>query len=34
VVDSKGLVAVRSFVLNRTVLVPAGARFLAPAGRP
>jgi hypothetical protein len=34
VVVSKGLVAVRSFVLNRTVLVPAGARFLAPARRP
>lgn len=31
VVVSKGLVAVRSFVLRRTVLVPAGARFLAPA---
>jgi len=34
VVVSKGLVAVRSFVLRRTVLVPAGARFLAPARRP
>jgi hypothetical protein len=34
VVVSKGLVAVRSFVLAKTVLVPAGARFLAPAGRP
>jgi len=34
VVVSKGLVAVRSFVLHRTVLVPAGARFLAPARRP
>jgi len=34
VVVSKGLVAVRSFVLARTVLVPAGARFLAPARRP
>jgi len=33
VVVSKGLVAVRSFVLRRTVLVPAGARFLAPAPR-
>jgi hypothetical protein len=33
VVVSKGLVAVRSFVLRRTVLVPAGARFLAPARR-
>lgn len=31
VVVSKGLVAVRSFVLRRTVLVPAGARYLAPA---
>jgi hypothetical protein len=31
VVVSKGLVAVRSFALRRTVLVPAGARFLAPA---
>jgi len=34
VVVSKGLVAVRSFVLAKTVLVPAGARFLAPARRP
>ena len=34
VVVSKGLVAVRSFVLGRTVLVPAGQRFLAPARRP
>jgi hypothetical protein len=34
VVVSKGLVAVRSFVLRKTVLVPAGARFLAPARRP
>ncbi|HKG02534.1 MAG TPA: hypothetical protein VKB03_05085 [Conexibacter sp.] len=34
VVVSKGLVAVRSFALARTVLVPAGARFLAPARRP
>ncbi|HEU4703525.1 MAG TPA: hypothetical protein VFS37_13665 [Conexibacter sp.] len=34
VVVSKGLVAVRSFALRRTVLVPAGARFLAPARRP
>jgi hypothetical protein len=34
VVVSKGLVAVRSFVLARTVLVPAGTRFLAPARRP
>ncbi|HEV7772466.1 MAG TPA: hypothetical protein VGO48_04135 [Conexibacter sp.] len=34
VVVSKGLVAVRSFVLGKTVLVPAGARFLAPARRP
>jgi hypothetical protein len=34
VVVSKGLVAVRSFVLQRTVLVPAGQRFLAPARRP
>jgi len=33
VVVSKGLVAVRSFVLRRTLLVPAGARFLAPAPR-
>jgi hypothetical protein len=33
VVVSKGLVAVRSFALLRTVLVPAGARFLAPARR-
>jgi len=33
VVVSKGLVAVRSFTLRRTVLVPAGARFLAPAPR-
>lgn len=33
VVVSKGLVAVRSLVLRRTVLVPAGARFLAPAPR-
>ncbi|MBS1870753.1 MAG: hypothetical protein JSS99_13950 [Actinobacteria bacterium] len=34
VVVSKGLVAVRSFALQRTVLVPAGKRFLAPARRP
>jgi hypothetical protein len=34
VVVSKGLVAVRSFALAQTVLVPAGARFLAPARRP
>jgi len=34
VVVSKGLVAVRSFALQRTVLVPAGRRFLAPARRP
>ncbi|HZV75988.1 MAG TPA: hypothetical protein VFF79_19940 [Conexibacter sp.] len=34
VIVSKGLVAVRSFVLRKTVLVPAGARFLAPARRP
>ena len=34
VVVSKGLVAVRSFVLRQTVLVPAGARLLAPARRP
>ncbi|HEX7292558.1 MAG TPA: hypothetical protein VF250_15670 [Conexibacter sp.] len=34
VVVSKGLVAVRSFALRRTVLVPAGKRFLAPARRP
>ncbi|HET6449163.1 MAG TPA: hypothetical protein VFG31_08645 [Conexibacter sp.] len=34
VVVSKGLVAVRSFVLHRIVLVPAGQRFLAPATRP
>jgi hypothetical protein len=34
VVVSKGLVAVRSFALGRTVLVPAGKRFLAPARRP
>jgi len=33
VVVSKGLVAVRSFVLRKTVLVPAGKRFLAPAPR-
>lgn len=33
VVVSKGLVAVRSFTLERTVLVPAGKRFLAPARR-
>jgi hypothetical protein len=33
VVVSKGLVAVRSFVLRRTVLVPAGRRYLAPARR-
>ncbi|HMJ02153.1 MAG TPA: hypothetical protein VK506_04375 [Conexibacter sp.] len=33
VVVSKGKVAVRSFVLRRTVLVPAGQRFLAPARR-
>jgi hypothetical protein len=34
VVVSKGLVAVRSFVLRKTVFVPAGARFLAPPRRP
>ncbi len=34
VVVSKGKVAVRSFVLRRTVLVRAGSRFLAPARRP
>jgi hypothetical protein len=34
VVVSKGLVAVRSFALAKTVLVPAGQRFLAPARRP
>ncbi len=34
VVVSKGLVAVRSFALARTVLVPAGKRFLTPARRP
>ncbi len=33
VVVSKGLVTVRSFVLRKTVFVPAGARFLAPARR-
>ena len=33
VVVSKGLVAVRSFVLRRTFLVPAGERVLAPARR-
>ncbi len=33
VVVSKGLVAVRSFVLRKTVLVPAGKRVLAPAHR-
>ena len=33
VVVSKGLVAVRSFVLRRTFLVPAGKRVLAPARR-
>ncbi len=34
VVVSKGVVAVRSFVLQRTFLVPAGNRVLAPAHRP
>jgi hypothetical protein len=34
VVVSKGLVAVRSFALRRTILVPAGRRYLAPARRP